>query len=73
MIIYQYGYALLGAGALDGDDFRITSAENLVIAAAVAALNGAGFLCGNDDLAGVWYPYANLKYNDYWLRKVRQG
>jgi len=73
MIIYQYGYGLLNPGLGFGDDFRITAAENLVIDAAISALNGAGFLCGNDDLAGVWYPYANLKYNDYWMRKVRQG
>jgi len=74
MIIYQYGYSFIGVGEPGGGgDFRVTGAEDAHVGDAVAALNAAGFLCGNDDLAGTWYPYANLKYNDYWMRKVRQG
>lgn len=56
----------------DEGDFRITGAEDAVIALFISHLNGLN-LVGNDDLTVAWHNYANLKVNDYWLRQARKG
>jgi len=55
-----------------GDDFRLTAAESADIDAAVTVLNnGSPNVVGSDDAIVGWYAYANIKYNDYWLRQIR--
>jgi len=54
------------------DDFRISTGESGTISSAVAELNsGSPPIVASDDNDVSWYPYVNLKYNDYWLRQVR--
>ena len=55
-------------------DWRLVAGEDVDYDSAIAALNAAaGPLHANDNGLVIWYPYANLKYNDYWVRKIRQG
>jgi hypothetical protein len=72
-IVYVYGTDYVIDGATPGFDLRVYSTEDTGISNAVAALNGAGFIVGNDGQQIVWNPYANVKTNDYWGKKVRQG
>jgi len=54
------------------DDWRITSVESAAVSGAVAVLNnGSPNIVASDDAVVGWYAYANVKYNDYWLRKTR--
>lgn len=53
--------------------YRLTGAENANIADAVIALNAspvAGIAV--DGLTVLWADYANIKPNDYWVRRARQ-
>lgn len=55
-----------------GDDFRLSGAESANVNAAVVVLNnGSPNVVGSDDNGVSWYNYANIKYNDYWLRRIR--
>ena len=59
-------------GNLSATDFRLTAAEATTVADAIAALGtGNPTLAGNDGNGLIWYNYVNLKYNDYWLHRVR--
>lgn len=62
-----------GAQAQD-NNYRITSAENTVVADLVNFLNEREStfvtITGN---ANNWNSYANLKANDYWVRRSRGG
>lgn len=74
VIVYQYGFSIAVGDDTLVDDFRLTSTENAVILTTLTALTSAGAdLVGNDGAAVTWYPYANVKYNDYWKRKVQNG
>lgn len=54
------------------DNFRVTSLEAATISAAVAILNNnSPQLVANDGATVTWNQYANLKYNNYWVRRVR--
>jgi len=54
------------------DNFRVLGSEAATIAAAVAILNNnSPPLVSNDGATVSWANYANLKYNDYWVRRVR--
>lgn len=56
------------------NDWRLTSAENASISAAIVRLNETSpALVGNDDAVALWYEYVNIKYNDRWLRRMRRG
>jgi len=58
----------------DTSDFRIHSAEDTIIGNAVGILNDTSpSLVANDNEDVIWYEYANVKYNDYWTRRLRQG
>lgn len=73
--IFQYG-TNYGSNIRTGafDDWRVTSAEAAVISDAVVRLNEtAPALVANDDAVVVWYEYANVKYNDRWVRRMRRG
>lgn len=53
-------------------DFKVLASEDAIFATAITGLNSAG-LAGNNNLPALWYQYANLKLNDFWLRRVRSG
>lgn len=73
-VIYQYGIVhSFASSEVPSDDFRITRDEVTEYGDAIDALNASTALVGNDGFSAVWYPYVNAKYNDYWLRRVRQG
>ena len=74
--IFQYGLAIASEDNPNASDFRITPLELAPIDTAIAELNGfiTGLvLCGSDGTAVTWYPYANFKDMDYWVKRVRQG
>lgn len=71
--VFVYGLAVSPevAGAAQ-DDFRLTTSESAAISSAVTVLNnGSPNLVASDNSIVGWYSYVDLKYNDYWLRKVR--
>jgi hypothetical protein len=76
-IVYQYGWVenLLGEpGGEVPDDFRINPGENATIDATIGDMNGVfTTFCGNDGLPLTWKLYANMKYNDNILKKIRKG
>jgi hypothetical protein len=60
------------ASATTNDNFRITSSESAVVAAAVAELNqGFPQLIASDNNPVIFYSYVNTKYNDHWVARVR--
>jgi hypothetical protein len=63
---------------LDGDpilrDFRILSSENVPIASVITALSElAPQFVAMGSTTTVWKSYANVKFNDAWVRKIRAG
>lgn len=55
-------------------DWRLTSAENAAIDAAVTTLNTTvTIFIAIDESVPIWYPYANVGANDYWLKQSRAG
>lgn len=73
-VVYVYGVAVNPVQTASVIDFRIGSLENATILAATNALGGfSSTLAGNDDLPVVIYPYVNGKYNDYWVKRLRNG
>lgn len=74
-IVFMYGLIHnMSDSELPGNDFRVTAAESAYVADSVGVLNGGSTgLAANDGNPVSWYSYVNVKYNDYWVRKVRQG
>lgn len=73
-VFFLYGVATNPTGDPDSGDFRIHNVEDAAISLATGVLNETPpNLVANDDEEVVWYPYANVKFNDYWTRRVRQG
>ena len=71
---FLYGVATNPMTDTDTSDFRIHSAEDTIIGNAVGILNDTSpSLVANDNEDVIWYEYANVKYNDYWTRRLRQG
>lgn len=60
--------ALSAAGALN--NYRWTSAENALVASAIAALDDCSPV-GVDRQPTVWYPYVNLGFNYHWQQRPR--
>ena len=59
-------------GTIEGDDFRVSTAEDSLIADAVALLNGTSdFFLAIDGTVPVWYGYANTGDNAYWRNRIR--
>ena len=59
-------------GTIEGDDFRVTGAEDSLIADAVALLNGTDdFFLAIDATVPTWYAYANTGDNAYWRNRIR--
>lgn len=70
--LFLYGVALSPEGAAAVvDDFRLNAGNSAPLDAAIAALSAGVGTVGNDNTGVVWYTYANTKYNDYWLRRIR--
>jgi len=54
--------------------FRLTSAEESQVADAVAVLNShTATPATKEELPATWYPYVDIKPNDHWVRKARNG
>lgn len=73
---FFYGLDTSALDAVASNNFRVDPGENANIDAAIAAANSffAGLvMCGSDGQGISWYPYANQKPNDYWVKRVRQG
>jgi hypothetical protein len=55
-------------------DFRVLASEDAQISDGVAALNELSpVIVGNDGTTAIFYAYANVKLNDHWVRKARNG
>lgn len=56
------------------DSFRLTTLESTPITNAVIALDSfSGRWLGIDGLAPIWHPYANIGFNDHWIREGRSS
>lgn len=60
-----------------GQDFKVTSIEQPTLAVFTAALNALGqgsseHLVAADNSRVTFYPYYNLKHNDYYVRQIRR-
>lgn len=51
---------------------RVETTEDTHILAAVTALNGATGQTSIANIPAIFSPYANIKVNDYWLKRVRK-
>lgn len=74
-VVYFYGYvanSLVDVADLT-DDFRLLATEDATISGTVGALNTSPGLCANDGEVVFWNEYANIKPNDYWVKKTRSG
>ncbi len=72
--LFVYGVALAGLGAGESGDWRVTSAEDAVVANAVGALATNPLSTGNDDAPVVaWKPYVDFGYAARWVRRERRG
>lgn len=71
--IFFYGVNQTGHSGGYAVDFRVTANENPVVGATLQALADAdnANLCGIDGGGINWYPYANLGYNSYQIKKAR--
>jgi len=71
--LYGTGLAQTLFDATEGD-YRISSAEDANISAAIVRLNetSPALVC-NDNHTAIWYEYVNIKPNDNWVRKQRRG
>lgn len=73
-ILYLYGTVYGSNVDSTSDDFRIFIGEDGAVNSAVNSLIASGAdIVGNDGNPINWYGYANWKFDDYWLRKVRNG
>lgn len=72
--MFLYGLNLNPQSVTPSQDFRVAASESTAIAAGIAALTArVADVCGNDGNQVVFYPYVNVKYNDYWVKRVRGG
>ena len=71
--LYGHNYDVPINSAAEAD-FRLTAAEVGVVADAIEALTELSpALYAIDRTPVTWYNYVNLKYNDRWVRKARNG
>lgn len=55
-------------------DYRILNSEDGVISAGTGVLNETSpALCAADGFTAVWRPYVNIKANDHWVHRARNG
>lgn len=55
------------------DDFRVLTAEETHVLAAVAALNAGTGIAANDNAIVTWKNYVNVAYHSHYKRRVRRG
>lgn len=71
-VLYQYGTDFSIEAGSTGNNYRLTAVEETVILDVTSFLNGeSGTFVANDDNPVLVKPYANIKANDYWVRKHR--
>lgn len=72
---FLYGTSLpIAVRSGTGNDFKVLASENSGVSAGIVRLNQTSpALVGNDNQTAIWYEYANMKYNDRWVRKLRRG
>lgn len=71
--VYLYGTSFTPEAG-SGNEFRILSTESTDLAAAITALSELSpALVASDNQVVIWKAYANLKYNDHYVSKVRKG
>ena len=69
---FLYGVAFNPFGADLSADFRIHTTEVAAVSEAVGVLSETPpDLIASDNHIVLWYPYINIKYNDYWVKKGR--
>jgi len=65
---------VFGIDAFSEGDYRVDTTESTFVAAVVTQLvNTPGVFLGIDGLAPVWHSYANIGYNDHWIKVYRKG
>lgn len=71
--MFVYGVNLdIASATITTRDWRITPSESAQVASAISILNDLAPECvGTDGGVVQWYPYVNIKFNDYWLRRAR--
>lgn len=65
---------IFGWNGQTDDSWRMTGAEVAAVAAEVTNLNSlsaAGFFCSISGVGALWHPYANIGYNDHWVKVAR--
>lgn len=63
---------LFGFKATAQGDYRISSAESAEVASVITYLNGSvGAFLSIDGAQPVWKGYANVDFNDHWIRQAR--
>lgn len=62
----------INTGIPEQRDWRLGAGEDSRVSSAISILNDLSPECVATDGGVVqWYPYVNLKFNDYWIRKQR--
>ena len=71
--MFVYGIAMdINTSTPSQVDWRISTGEDARVASALSILNALAPECVASDGGVVqWYPYVNLKFNDYWVRRQR--
>lgn len=67
---------IFGWNGQTDDSWRMTSAEVAAVAAEVTNLNSlstGGLFVSISGAGALWRPYANIGYNDHWIKKARTG
>lgn len=67
---------IFGWNGQTDDSWRMTIAENAGVAAEVTNLNSlsaAGLFVSISGEGALWKPYANIGYNDHWVKRARTG
>jgi len=65
---------VFGGKPFSEGDYRIDTSEDAAVLAAVNLLNGAnGVYLSISGLQPVWKGYANIGYNDHWIKEYRKA
>ena len=67
---------IFGWNGQTDDSWRMTTTEVAGVAAGVTELNSlsiAGLFVSISGAGVLWKPYANIGYNDHWIKKARTG
>lgn len=71
---YLYGVQTGEQFAVPFSDYRILNSEDPIISAGTGVLNETSpALVAADGFTAVWRPYVNIKANDHWVHRARNG